>query len=87
MESWLGAVSKCCIACSAVVMDAAGRSVAWTGDPGLPIFMRSAAKPFQRRPTALCAGRSSDNKRERDPSPLLTACSRHSGYSPLAVRL
>ncbi len=35
---------------SAALVDAAGRLIAWVGDPELLVFLRSAAKPFQALP-------------------------------------
>ena len=50
VQSLRGGVVELVHRVSLAVVDNNGKRVAWTGDPGLRTFMRSAAKPFQAIP-------------------------------------
>lgn len=67
---------------SAALVDATGRLIAWTGDPGLVAFIRSSAKPFQTIP--LVADGVADAFQMSDIE-LALCCASHSG-EPAHVR-
>ena len=61
---------------SAAVVDAAGRLIAWFGDPHMVTFLRSSAKPFQALPFVTRGGPAAFNLTPRE---LSLMCASHSG--------